>query len=227
MGTSSGPASGDRIWVRLYGIKHVARCTVDVHSLAITTPEIAWLLQNPTRHRAFRSRAIAFSVDASVASPSRKHFCLKRPSQRPPRRPNRRRRRRTSSSRPMLLRARLPSRLLPTVFAPCRPSPCLRRYSESAGPIAQGPPRPQPTNQVSQAVASAPNSHRGHCGRCHSQYHMHIHSIDALIAAPFPARTHTCAQLSAEHAGSRVVLAGWLLPSRCVSSQRTYPIPCV
>lgn len=77
------------------------------------------------------------------------------------------RRRRTSSSRPMLLRARLPSRLLPTVFAPCRPSPCLRRYSESAGPAAQGPPRPQPTDQVSQAVASAPNSHRGHCGRCH------------------------------------------------------------
>ncbi|KAI0092817.1 hypothetical protein BDY19DRAFT_926459 [Irpex rosettiformis] len=91
----------------------------------------------------------------------------------------------------MLLRARVPSRLLLTVFAPVRPSSSFRKYSESA---AQASPRPLP-NHASQTVASAPNTYRGHC-------------------APFPARTHTCAQLSAQNAGSRVVLTGWLLPPR-------------
>ncbi|KAI0699409.1 hypothetical protein BC835DRAFT_1405134 [Cytidiella melzeri] len=34
--------------------------------------------------------------------------------------------------------------------------------------------------------------------------------------APYPRRTHHCASLSAVHAGSKVVLAGWLLPGRKV-----------
>lgn len=111
------------------------------------------------------------------------------------------------------MRARVPPRLLYRAVTRLRPSSsALRKYSESSGP-AQAQ-----LNHAGQAVA--PNTYRGHCGRCHSLYHIHVHSIDALITAPFPARTHTCAQLSAEHAGSRVVLTGWLLPPRCVLSQQ-------
>ncbi|EIW82250.1 hypothetical protein CONPUDRAFT_136775 [Coniophora puteana RWD-64-598 SS2] len=40
--------------------------------------------------------------------------------------------------------------------------------------------------------------------------------------APFPRRTHNCGQLSSVNAGSRVVLAGWLLPERKVSKTLSF-----
>ena len=35
-----------------------------------------------------------------------------------------------------------------------------------------------------------------------------------LDLAPFPKRSHNCGALTSGHVGSRVVLAGWLLPER-------------
>ncbi|KAI6164917.1 tRNA synthetases class II-domain-containing protein [Pisolithus thermaeus] len=40
--------------------------------------------------------------------------------------------------------------------------------------------------------------------------------------APFPSRTHTCGELTSDHAGVRVVLAGWLLPERKVSKAMSF-----
>ncbi|KAI6106741.1 tRNA synthetases class II-domain-containing protein [Pisolithus croceorrhizus] len=40
--------------------------------------------------------------------------------------------------------------------------------------------------------------------------------------APFPSRTHTCGELTPDHAGVRVVLAGWLLPERKVSKAMSF-----
>lgn len=45
--------------------------------------------------------------------------------------------------------------------------------------------------------------------------HLASCSLFASSSAPFPPRTHTCGGLSAQHAGARVVLTGWLLPERC------------
>ncbi|KAH7930300.1 hypothetical protein BV22DRAFT_1140177 [Leucogyrophana mollusca] len=39
---------------------------------------------------------------------------------------------------------------------------------------------------------------------------------------PFPKRTHTCGELTAASAGSRVTLAGWLLPERKVSKSLSF-----
>ncbi|KAG8218411.1 tRNA synthetases class II-domain-containing protein [Butyriboletus roseoflavus] len=38
------------------------------------------------------------------------------------------------------------------------------------------------------------------------------------LSAPYPARTHSCGELSPAHAGAHVVLAGWLLPERKISN---------
>ncbi|KAF9246979.1 tRNA synthetases class II-domain-containing protein [Melanogaster broomeanus] len=40
--------------------------------------------------------------------------------------------------------------------------------------------------------------------------------------APYPKRTHTCGELTPAHAGSRVVLTGWLLPERKVSKALSF-----
>ncbi|KAF8505505.1 tRNA synthetases class II-domain-containing protein [Russula emetica] len=40
--------------------------------------------------------------------------------------------------------------------------------------------------------------------------------------APFPKRSHNCGALTSEHVGSRVVLAGWLLPERKVSKTLSF-----
>src|SRR6267154_1832442 len=40
------------------------------------------------------------------------------------------------------------------------------------------------------------------------------HSELPLDPAPFPKRSHNCGSLTSGHVGSRVVLAGWLLPER-------------
>ncbi|KAI6035436.1 tRNA synthetases class II-domain-containing protein [Pisolithus orientalis] len=49
-------------------------------------------------------------------------------------------------------------------------------------------------------------------------------TVKRLVAhsAPYPSRTHTCGELSADHAGDRVVLAGWLLPERKVSKAMSF-----
>jgi hypothetical protein len=36
----------------------------------------------------------------------------------------------------------------------------------------------------------------------------------SIVSGPFAHRTHTCGALTAADAGTRVVLAGWLLPER-------------
>jgi aspartyl-tRNA synthetase len=41
---------------------------------------------------------------------------------------------------------------------------------------------------------------------------------------PFPARTHSCGQLSADLAGAPVALAGWLLPERRGKVVSFYPL---
>ncbi|KAH6914833.1 aspartyl-tRNA synthetase [Coprinopsis sp. MPI-PUGE-AT-0042] len=41
---------------------------------------------------------------------------------------------------------------------------------------------------------------------------------------PFPRRTHDCGQLTAGHAGSKVILAGWLLPERKGKTVSFYPL---
>ncbi|KAH0839690.1 tRNA synthetases class II-domain-containing protein [Lanmaoa asiatica] len=38
------------------------------------------------------------------------------------------------------------------------------------------------------------------------------------LSAPYPARTHSCSELTAAHVGVNVVLAGWLLPERKISN---------
>lgn len=43
-------------------------------------------------------------------------------------------------------------------------------------------------------------------------------------SAPFPPRTHSCGQLSAELAGVPVALAGWLLPERKGKVVSFYPL---
>ncbi|KAG2013916.1 aspartyl-tRNA synthetase [Coprinopsis cinerea AmutBmut pab1-1] len=43
-------------------------------------------------------------------------------------------------------------------------------------------------------------------------------------SAPFPRRTHSCGSLSAQDAGSKVVLAGWLLPERKGKAVSFYPL---
>ncbi|KIJ70312.1 hypothetical protein HYDPIDRAFT_172163 [Hydnomerulius pinastri MD-312] len=40
--------------------------------------------------------------------------------------------------------------------------------------------------------------------------------------APYPKRTHTCGELTPAHAGSRVILTGWLLPERKVSKALSF-----
>ncbi|KAF5387306.1 hypothetical protein D9757_005772 [Collybiopsis confluens] len=45
-------------------------------------------------------------------------------------------------------------------------------------------------------------------------YYTHTTPTLQAHSAPFPTRTHTCGELSARNAGSRVVLAGWILPER-------------
>ncbi|KAI6105528.1 hypothetical protein F5141DRAFT_1124249 [Pisolithus sp. B1] len=49
-------------------------------------------------------------------------------------------------------------------------------------------------------------------------------TVKRLVAhsAPFPSRTHTCGELTPDHAGVRVVLAGWLLPERKVSKAMSF-----
>ncbi|KAF8559043.1 hypothetical protein OG21DRAFT_1480909 [Imleria badia] len=42
--------------------------------------------------------------------------------------------------------------------------------------------------------------------------------LQSALNAPYPKRTHACAQLSAALAGTDVVLAGWLLPERKISN---------
>lgn len=42
--------------------------------------------------------------------------------------------------------------------------------------------------------------------------------------APYPHRTHSCGDISLAHVGSNVVLAGWLLPERCVPPPPPTPL---
>lgn len=48
-------------------------------------------------------------------------------------------------------------------------------------------------------------------------------NLPSFPPAPFPVRTHACGELTAAHAGTTVVLAGWLLPERCVSYRPPMP----
>ena len=43
-------------------------------------------------------------------------------------------------------------------------------------------------------------------------------------SAPYPPRTHSCGQLSADLAGAPVALAGWLLPERKAKLVSFYPL---
>lgn len=57
--------------------------------------------------------------------------------------------------------------------------------------------------------------------------HSHIsRSLFSLAphSAPYPPRTHNCGSLSAAHSGSRVVLAGWLLPGRKGKHMSFFPL---
>ncbi|KAI6004094.1 tRNA synthetases class II-domain-containing protein [Pisolithus albus] len=49
-------------------------------------------------------------------------------------------------------------------------------------------------------------------------------TVKRLVAhsAPFLPRTHTCGELTTDHVGARVVLAGWLLPERKVSKAMSF-----
>ncbi|KAI0347317.1 hypothetical protein BDW22DRAFT_1387456 [Trametopsis cervina] len=77
-------------------------------------------------------------------------------------------------------------------------SPSARKLSsKSAGSSPSDTLQTSIPRSPSQTVRTVPNTLLGHC-------------------APFPARTHHCAALSAKNAGSKVVLAGWLLPGRKV-----------
>jgi hypothetical protein len=51
-----------------------------------------------------------------------------------------------------------------------------------------------------------------HCGQATN--YQHYHSLTKIHLAPYPTRTHTCGALTTTDVGSRVVLAGWLLPGR-------------
>ncbi|KAI6047127.1 hypothetical protein EDC04DRAFT_2886947 [Pisolithus marmoratus] len=49
-------------------------------------------------------------------------------------------------------------------------------------------------------------------------------TVQRLVAhsAPYPPRTHTCGELTSDHVGARVVLAGWLLPERKASKAMSF-----
>ncbi|KAH7887947.1 hypothetical protein F5I97DRAFT_2013398 [Phlebopus sp. FC_14] len=73
-----------------------------------------------------------------------------------------------------------------------------------------------------QTVPRAPSNTR--CLRstsfCKSQTHPSPRSIP--LSGPYSKRTHTCGELSPAHAGSRVILTGWLLPERKVSNALSF-----
>lgn len=94
-----------------------------------------------------------------------------------------------------------------------------RKYSSAAEP-SKGNVHASPASNAPQPLARTPRNHVAHCGKWRPIIICPCQRFDAsLVAAPFPRRTHHCGTLSAKHAGSKVVLSGWLLPGRYVSLQ--------
>ncbi|KAF9468951.1 hypothetical protein BDZ94DRAFT_1304095 [Collybia nuda] len=62
-----------------------------------------------------------------------------------------------------------------------------------------------------------------HSQPAHQQHHV-ISLRRFALSAPYPKRTHSCGSLTAGDAGSRVILAGWILPERKGKLMSFYPL---